>query len=81
MREFVHDVVRRRNWVAFVKHLRPVMLPIVREFYANFPRDDVDWVIVRKTQVYFNSNLINAIYELFDEDDNYDAYLLSLEER
>ena len=58
---FVHDVVRNRNWIEFSKHPQPVVIPIVREFYANFHNDASEWVVVRGIRVHFNSRSINNI--------------------
>ena len=55
MPQFVCNVVQNTNWKEFVKHPQPIIIPIVREFYANFPNDVAKWVYVRGSQVYFDS--------------------------
>ena len=53
---------------------------MVREFYANFPRDAADWVIIRVVRVGFDSQSINNLFQLPNDDDGYEAYLFSFEE-
>ena len=57
------------------------MIPIVREFYANFPNDVPEWVVVRGIRVHFDSRSISNIFQLPDDDDEYEDYLCSLEEQ
>ena len=80
MPRFVYNVVRSRNWREFSKHPQPAVIPIVREFYANFPKDDVEWVYVKGSRVFFDSRNINSFFQLPDEEDGYEDYLSSLED-
>ena len=57
------------------------MIPIVREFYVNFPNDASEWVVVRGIHVHFDSRSINNIFQLLDDNDEYEDYLCSLEEQ
>ena len=80
MPRFVCNVVQNRNWREFAKHPQPAVIPIVQEFYANFPKDATEWVYVRGSRVFFDSRNINNFFQLQDEEDGYEEYLSSLED-
>ena len=80
MPQFVYNVVWSRNWREFSKHPQPAVIPIVREFYANFSKDDAEWVYMRGSRVFFDSRNINSFFQLPDEEDSYEDYLSSLED-
>ena len=67
------DAIR---WELLCEHLDPVVVPIVREFYANGKERDGFWVFVRGKWVAFDRTTINGYYGLLDlEDDQYQALL------
>ena len=80
MPQFVCSVVQSRNWRDFAKHPQPAVISIVREFYANFPKDAADWVWVRGNRVAFDSQSINQFFHLQDDEDGYEESLSALED-
>ncbi|KAL5564746.1 hypothetical protein UlMin_027910 [Ulmus minor] len=80
MPRFVCSVVESRSWRDFAKHPQPAVIPVVREFYANFPNDAAEWVYVRGSRVSFDSRTINSFFQLQDEDDGFEEYVNALED-
>ena len=68
----------QNRWELLCEHPDLVVVPIVREFYANGKERDGFRVFVRGKWVAFDRTTINGYYELADtEDDQYQALLKS----
>ena len=68
----VNWTIKANKWELLCEHSDLVVVPIVREFYANGKEGDGFQVFVRGKWVAFDRTTINIYYGLFDlEDDQY----------
>ena len=72
----VSQHVKTRKWEELVKHPEAIVLPLVREFYANIEEYRNFQVFVRGKMVLFNRTTINKYYNLPNiENDGYEHML------
>ena len=60
----IHNAAAKRGWLEFCKHPRNLVLPVVKEFYANLVSPYQHNIWVRNTLVPLDSRVINAFYNL-----------------
>ena len=66
----------KRGWEGFCAQPFSVIVPVVREFYANATKHNLRKVFVRGKQVPFSGHAINSFLKLPNiENDEYTAYL------
>ena len=56
--------IRERKWDSFCAQPQAVIVPVVREFYANVPEHHHRKVFMRGKQVDFNGHAINVFFQL-----------------
>ena len=66
----VNWTIDRNRWELLCEHPDPVVVPIVREFYANGKERDGFRVFVRGKWVAFDRTTINGYYGLVDLEDD-----------
>ena len=54
-----NTVIRELGWATFTDEPMKLIIPLVREFYANIHRSTNNWVDVFGTRVNFGANSIN----------------------
>lgn len=67
----VYSVITIHNWRHFCRQPEEALIPLVREFYANFPEGQPEAVEVRGMSVDFRPSDINHLYRLEEGEDNY----------
>ena len=60
----VHNAAAKRGWLEFCNHHRDLVLPVVKEFYANLVSPSQHNILVRNTLVPLDSRVINTFYNL-----------------
>ena len=60
----IHNAATKRGWLEFCNHPRDLVLPVVKEFYANLVSLDQHNIWLRNTLVPLDSRVINAFYNL-----------------
>lgn len=57
--EFIHSVIKAFNWQKFCSHPPATLVPLVREFYANFTEVDQQFVFVHDVQIPIDRDTVN----------------------
>ncbi|GMN40396.1 hypothetical protein TIFTF001_009619 [Ficus carica] len=69
--EYIYSVIFKNNWKNFCQHPSVAIVPLVREFYANFDVGNPNSVYVRGKRVDISGAAINNVYRLNDVEDEY----------
>ncbi|GMN71579.1 hypothetical protein TIFTF001_055548, partial [Ficus carica] len=69
--EYIYSVIFKNNWKNFCQHPSSAIIPLVREFYANFDVGNPNLVYVRGKRVDISGAAINNVYRLNDVEDEY----------
>ena len=70
----VKKKIKDYKWEVLCDHLEPIVVLVVREFYANGMERDGFTIIVRGKSVSFDRSMINRYYKLANfEDDEYQS--------
>ena len=64
-------MIFKNNWKNFCQHPSVAIVPLVKEFYANFDGGSRNSVYVRGKRVDISGVAINKVYRLDDVDDEY----------
>ena len=72
----VNKTIEDNKWERLCDHLEPVVVPIVREFYANGITQQDYKVFVRGKRVPFDRTTNNRYYELENGEDNEYHFLI-----
>lgn len=72
----VENIINNRKWHHFFLTPSPIIIPLIREFYANLPEHSNEAVFVRGKWVNFDKTTINQLYLLEDIDiDEYFVFI------
>ncbi|GMN66871.1 hypothetical protein TIFTF001_035931 [Ficus carica] len=69
--EYIYSVIFKNKWKNFCQHPSAAIVPLVREFYANFDVGNPNSVYVRGKRVDISGTTINDVYRLNDVEDEY----------